>query len=66
MQWKDKLREGPIYEGYRVHTSLRFDSWTSVIVSTGKRRPITAHSLRETVTRVPGETPSEVAAIQAA
>ncbi len=66
MQWKDNLREGPIYRGYRLHTSLRFGLWVSPLVSIGKRRPITTDSLKETVTLVPGEYPSETEALLAA
>ncbi len=65
MQRRDGLKEGPIYRGYRIHTSHRFGLWVSLSVSIGTRWPITADSLTEAA-RVPGEYPSEVEAIQAA
>ncbi len=66
MQRRDNLKEGPIYRGYRIHTSYRFGQWVSMVVSLGKGRPLTTDSLTEAVTRVPGEQPSETEAVLAA
>ncbi len=57
MHRRDSVKEGPIYRGYRFHTSLRFGLWVSLLVSIGKRGLITTDSLTDTVTRMPGETP---------
>jgi hypothetical protein len=55
------------YKEYRIHTSqLRSALWVSTIVRVGERKAMTNDSLTPAVTRVPGEYPAEVEALQAA
>ena len=59
--------EASVYKAHRIHTTRLFSRpYVSMIVSLGKRTPLTPNSLTDTVTRVPGEYPSEAEAIQAA
>jgi len=56
-----------LYKEYRIHTSqLRSALWVSTIVRVGERKAMTKDSLTPAVTRVPGEYPAEVEALQAA
>ena len=62
-----KLDAAPVYKAHRIHaTRLYSRPYVSLIVSIGKGQPMTKDSLTDTVTRVPGEYPSEDEAIQAA
>jgi hypothetical protein len=55
------------YKAHRIHTStLMSGLWTSMIVSFGKRKPLTKHSLMDAVTRLPGEYDSAAEALLAA
>ena len=61
------MHDAPVYKTHRIHTSrLMRGPWVSIVVSIGTRQPMTKDSLTDTVTRVPGEYPSEDEAIQAA
>ena len=61
------VNKAPVYKAHRFHaTRLYGRPYVSLIVSIGKRQPMTKDSLTDTVTRVPGEYPSEDEAIQAA
>jgi Arc/MetJ-type ribon-helix-helix transcriptional regulator len=61
------ITEASVYKAHRIHiTRLYSRPYLSVIVSLGKGTPLTTNSLTATVTRVPGEYPSEAEAIQAA
>ena len=61
------LESAPVYKAHRIHvTRLYSRPYVSLIVSLGIRQPMTKDSLTATVTRVPGEYPSEAEAIQAA
>ena len=61
------LESAPVYKAHRIHvTRLYSRPYVSLIVSIGIRQPMTKDSLTATVTRVPGEYPSEAEAIQAA
>ena len=61
------MKEDPIYKEHRIHTTpLLSGRWISAIVNIGKKKVVTKDSLTDTVTRVPGEYDSEVAAIRAA
>jgi len=61
------LNDATVYKAYRIHTrSLMAGPWDSVIVSIGRRKPMTKDSLTDTVTRVPGEYHSREEAMQAA
>ncbi len=56
-----------VYKAHRIHTTRLFSRpYVSMIVRLGTRERLTAYSLTDTVTRVPGEYASEVEAIQAA
>jgi len=62
-----KLDNAPVYKAHRIHiTRLYSRPYVSLIVSIGIRKPMTKDSLTDTVTRVPGEYPSEEDAMQAA
>ena len=62
-----ELESAPVYKAHRIHTSrLMRGPWVSIVVSIGTRQPMTKDSLTDTVTRVPGEYPSEAEAMQAA
>ena len=62
-----KLESAPVYKAHRIHvTRLYSRPYVSLIVSIGIRQPMTKDSLTDTVTRVPGEYPSEEEAIQGA
>jgi Arc/MetJ-type ribon-helix-helix transcriptional regulator len=62
-----KLDNAPVYKAHRIHiTRLYSRPYVSLIVSIGIRKPMTKDSLTDTVTRVPGEYPSEAEAMQAA
>ena len=62
-----KLDAAPVYKAHRFHaTRLYGRPYVSLIVSIGTRQPKTKDSLTDTVTRVPGEYPSEDEASQAA
>ena len=62
-----KLDNAPVYKAHRIHiTRLYSRPYVSLIVSIGIRQPMTKDSLTDTVTRVPGEYPSEAEAMQAA
>jgi hypothetical protein len=61
------IKEASVYKAHRIHiTRLYSRPYVSMIVSLGKGTPLTTNSLTATVTRVPGEHPSEAEAIQAA
>ena len=61
------ITEASVYKAHRIHiTRLYSRPYVSMIVSLGKGTPLTTNSLTDTVTRVPGEYPSEAEAIQAA
>ena len=61
------IKEASVYKAHRIHTTRLFSRpYVSMIVSLGRRTPLTTNSLTDTVTRVPGEYPSEAEAIQAA
>jgi len=61
------VNKAPVYKAHRIHTSrLMRGPWVSIVVSIGTRQPMTKDSLTDTVTRVPGEYPSEEEAIQGA
>ena len=61
------VNKAPVYKAHRIHTTRLFSRpYVSMIVSLGKRTPLTTNSLTDTVTRVPGEYPSEEEAIHAA
>jgi len=61
------VNEYPLYKEYRIHTAqLRSALWVSTIVRVGKRQAMTNDSRTPAVTRVPGEYPAEVEALQAA
>jgi hypothetical protein len=61
------VNKAPVYKARRIHTSrLMRGPWVSIVVSIGTRQPMTKDSLTDTVTRVPGEYPSEEEAIQGA
>jgi hypothetical protein len=61
------MDSGVIYKNHRIHLSLlKSGLWLGQIVSLGGRKPVTEDSLTDTVTRVPGEYPSEAEALQAA
>ena len=61
------VNDATVYKAHRIHTrSLMAGPWDSVIVSIGRRKPMTKDSLTDTVTRVPGEYHSREEAMQAA
>jgi hypothetical protein len=61
------VQNAPAYKAHRIHvTRLYSRPCVSLIVSIGIRQPMTKDSLTDTVTRVPGEYPSEDEAILAA
>ena len=61
------IQEASVYKAHRIHTTRLFSRpYVSMIVSLGRRTPLTTNSLTDTVTRGPGEYPSEAEAIQAA
>lgn len=61
------MKNASVYKAHRFHTShLMSGLWLSMIVSIGKRKPLTKDSLTDTLTRVPGESPSEEEAVRAA
>ena len=55
------------YKAYRIHTRPHLAGlWISMLVRIGTPKPVTKDSLTDTVTRVPGEYPSEAEAQMAA
>ena len=61
------MNDYTLYKEYRIHTAqLRSALWVSTIVRVGERQAMTTDSLTPAVTRVPGEYPAEVEALQAA
>jgi len=61
------VNDASVYKAHRIHTSRLFSGlYVSIIVRLGKRNPPTKDSLTDTVTRVPGEYPSEAEAVLAA
>ncbi len=62
------MKASPVYKEHRIHASQlpHRGHWIIVIVKLGQARRITADSLTEKVTRVPGEYPSKAEALQAA
>ncbi len=55
------------YKAYRIFAAPHLAGlWISMIVNLGKGRPPTEDSLTKTVTRIPGEYPSEAEALLAA
>ena len=61
------MKRAPIYKQHRIHTTQLFSGpWVSTIVNMGRKTVPSKDALTDTVTRVPGEYPSEEEAIQAA
>jgi hypothetical protein len=61
------VNKAPGYKAHRTHSTRLFGRpYVNMIASLGKRTPLTTNSLTDTVTRVPGEYPSEEEAIHAA
>lgn len=61
------MNRAPVYKAHRIHSTRLFGRpYVSMIVSLGKRTPLTTNSLTDTVTRVLGECPSEDEAIHVA
>jgi len=61
------VNHAPVYKGHRIHISRLYSGpYISMVVRLGKPKPLTKNFLTDTVTRVPGEYPSEDEAIQAA
>ena len=67
MRRKSRVKEGPLYKGYRIYTArLLSEHWLSKIVSLGTKKGMSKDSLTAEVTGIPGEYGSEAEAIQAA